>query len=223
MTKEPLLAPTFLFQFSAPLSCYPGLDVERLPSPLKLGKQYKLPDFEGLAVQRPPFADVRAAWGPQGLLFQIHVSGKKQSVWCRESRPEDSDGLQVFIDTRNTKTVHRAGRFHHCFYLLPQGNGQRFGEGMGVPMAIERCRELPGPAPAGSLQVRSKQTENGYQMDAMIGASALTGWDPSEHHHVGFSYILRDREFGKQSFTIGDEFPVTSDPTLWGSLELIPE
>ena len=218
--EEPLLAPTFLFRFAAPLRQYPGLETEQLPAPLKLGKEFRLTNFTELE-SHPGYADFRAAWSSRGLLFQLRVTGKKQNVWCRESRPEDSDGLQVLIDTRDTKTVHRAGRFQHSFYLLPQGNGQRFGGGVGVPMAIPRCRELPGPAPAGSLQVRSKEVAGGYVMDALVGASALTGWDPDEHQRIGFTYMLRDRELGNQTFTIGDEFPVTSNPSLWGSLDLL--
>ncbi|MCA9178983.1 MAG: hypothetical protein KDB14_31180 [Planctomycetales bacterium] len=218
---DPLLAPTFLFRFSAPLRRY-DLTTEKLPTPLQLGEEYRLPNFAELE-GRPAFAELRAAWGPRGLLLQLWVRGKRQSVWCRESRPEDSDGLQVLIDTRDTKSIHRAGRFQHSFYLLPQGSGRGFGEGAGVPMAIPRCRELPAPAPTGSLQVRSRQFDDGYQLDALVAASALTGWDPEQHARIGFSYLLRDRELGHQAFTIGDEFPVTSDPSLWGSLDLLKD
>ena len=62
-----------------------------------------------------------------------------------------------------------------------------------------------------------------FHFGTLLALRMATGWDPNEHHHLGFSYIMRDREFGKQSFAIGDEFPVASDPTLWGSLELIPD
>ena len=218
MSDSPLIAPTFLFRFCAPARSY-KLDSEQLPVNLKLGPEHTLPHFRELE-NRSGFAEMRMAWSPRGLLFRLAVRGKEQSIWCRESRPEDSDGLQVLIDTRDTKSIHRANRFQHSFYLLPQGSGRNFGDGIGVPMALPRCRELPGPAPAGSLQVRSRSTKSGYVMEALVGASALTGWDPSEHGQIGFAYLLRDRELGNQSFTIGDEFGFVGDPSLWGSLSL---
>lgn len=218
MNDSPLIAPTFLFRFCAPVRRF-DLEREQLPARLKLGPEYALPNFRELE-KRTSFGELRMAWAPRGLLFRLSVRGKQQTAWCRESRPEDSDGLQVLIDTRDTKTIHRAGRFQHSFFLLPQGSGRNFGDGIGVPMALPRCRELPGPAPAGSLQVRSRAVKDGYTMEALVGASAMTGWDPSEHGQIGFSYLLRDRELGIQSFTIGDEFGFVADPSLWGSLSL---
>lgn len=219
MSGPPLLSPSFLFRYAAPIR---PADLERpaLPSPLKLGTEHRLASFAELE-GRPEFGELRVAWSPAGLLFQLRVRGKKQAVWCRESRPEDSDALQLLIDTRDTKTIHRAGRFQHSFYVLPQGSGQQFGQAAVVPMAIPRARELPAPAPSGSLQARSQVKPDGYVLDVLISASALTGWDVEEHRRIGFSYVLRDRELGSQTFTVGEEFPVVSDPSLWGSLDLV--
>ena len=101
--SETLLAPTFLFRFSVP--CRRG---ERLwgPKGISLNDAYKLPSF-GELENRPLFADVRAAWNETGLSFAVRVSGKKQSPWCRDSRAEDSDGLHVWIDTRDTHNIHQ--------------------------------------------------------------------------------------------------------------------
>jgi hypothetical protein len=32
-----------------------------------------------------------------------------------------------------------------------------------------------------------------------------------------------DRELGWQTLTMGSEFPIDEDPSLWGSLELVSE
>ena len=68
------------------------------------------------------------AWNKEGLLFVLNVTGKKQSPWCRPTRMEDSDGLQLWIDTRDSHTVHRANRFCHRFQFLPFGGGHRLDE-----------------------------------------------------------------------------------------------
>ena len=87
---------------------------------------------------------------------------------------------------------------------------------------IARARELPKPAPRGSLQVLSEKRIDGYVLHAQIAAEAITGYDPTEHPRMGFSYAVTDREKGWQTFSVGPEFPFLSDPSLWGTLELTP-
>ncbi|HEX4150527.1 MAG TPA: hypothetical protein VHY20_16130, partial [Pirellulales bacterium] len=84
-----LLPPRFLFRFSA---------VCRQRTPVwsdrgaELDEQYRLPDFGELDGAGIP-GDVRTAWSPEGLVFAVEVRGKRQPPWCRESRPDDSDGV----------------------------------------------------------------------------------------------------------------------------------
>jgi hypothetical protein len=47
-----------------------------------------------------------------------------------------------------------------------------------------------------------------------------TGFDTEEHSRLGFSYAIVDRELGWQTFSVGPEFPIQEDPSLWGTLEL---
>ena len=114
-----LLPTRFLFRFSA--AC-------RYRDPLwtaegaGLDESYRLPRLAELE-ERPAWAEVRAAWSEAGLAFAVHVRGKKQPPWCRESRLDDSDCLQIWIDTRDVHNVHRAGRFCHRFIFLPCGGG----------------------------------------------------------------------------------------------------
>ena len=61
------------------------------------------------------------AWSELGLALTVHVRGKRQPPWCRGTRAEDSDGVRVWIDTRDVHNVHRAGRFCHGFVFLPAG------------------------------------------------------------------------------------------------------
>ena len=214
--SEALLAPTFLFRVSVPCRHCEPLWPAKGP---ELGPEYTLPSF-GELEGRPKFADVRAAWSHEGLRFAVYVSGKKQNVWCRSSRPEDSDGLHVWIDTRDTHNIHRASRFCHRFALLPAGGGRSETQPVARLLMIDRARENPKSVADSMLGIRATVRSGGYTLQAYIPAAALSGFDPSEHPRLGFTYAVVDRELGWQTFTMGPEFPIDEDPSLWGSLDL---
>ena len=179
-----------------------------------------MPSF-GELEGRPKFADLRCAWSKDGLLFQLRVSGKRQSVWCRASRIEDSDGLHVWIDTRDMHNIHRASRFCHRFAFLPAGGGSAQDQPLGRLLDIHRARENPKMVADSELRIRAVVSAGGYTLQARIPATALTGFDPQEHPRLGFTYVVLDRELGWQTFSLGTEFPIDEDPSLWGSLELV--
>lgn len=214
---DSLLAPTFLFQFAAPCHYQKKL---WSASGVQLGEAHRLPFF-GELEERPQSADVRAAWSEAGLSFTVRVTGKKQAPWCRSTRIDESDGLQVWLDTRDTHNIHRAGRFCHRFVFLPAGAGQKLDQPVAELVPINRARELPKLIAPGTLGVRSEKRIDGYLLEAHIPAAAITGFDPSEHPKLGFSYAVIDREIGWQTFSIGPEFPFQEDPSLWGTLELV--
>jgi hypothetical protein len=214
---QPLLAPTFLFRFTARcLRC----QCDWARGAISLAPTHRLPCFAELE-GRPSYADLRAGWNEAGLFFTLEVSGKKQLAWCRETKIEDSDGLQLWIDTRDTQTIHRAGRFCHRFALLPFGSGRASDEPVSALLAINRARESPRPIDGRTIGVRSERRSGGYALQAHIPAAALTGFDPVEQPRLGFSYAISDRELGVQTFSVGPEFPIQDDPSLWGTLELM--
>jgi len=57
-------------------------------------------------------------------------------------------------------------------------------------------------------------------MSGIIPATALSGFDPSKRRRLGFYFAIIDRELGWQTFSIGPEFPVAEDPSLWGEAVL---
>ena len=214
---EPLIAPSFLFRYSLPcLECDPLWG----PNGVSLDEQYTVANLAELDGGRQ-IADVRVAWGAAGLSFNVRVEGKKQPPWCRSNRIEDSDGFRVWIDTRDTHNIHRAGRFCHQFVFLPSGGGPRLDTPVAEPLLINRARENPQPARSSALKVRSEKRIHGYLLECHISAAALTGFDPAEHPRLGFMYAVYDRELGDQTLHLGSEFPYTEDPSLWSTLELI--
>lgn len=214
---EPLLAPSFLFRFSVPC--------RRLNEPwtakgIDLDTEYGIPSF-GELEGRPLFAELRMGWDHAGLAFTLRVVGKSQVPWCRESRIEDSDGLRLWIDTRDTHNIHRASRFCHQFAFLPAGSGPSQKTPVARALSIHRARENPKTAPGGMLGCVAKILHNGYELRGWIAAQAMTGYDPDEHPRLGFCYAVVDRQLGWQTLSLGPEFPIEEDPSLWGTLELV--
>jgi hypothetical protein len=214
---ETLLPTRFLFRFSLPC-------LQRDPlwgkSGAGLDESYRLASLAELD-QRPAWADVRAAWSEAGLALSVRVEGKKQPAWCRATRAEDSDGLQLWIDTRDVHNVHRAGRFCHRLIFLPSGGGRKQDEPVAAWLPINRAREQPRPITPGQLQVRAQTRARGYTLEVFIPAAALTGFDPAEHPRLGFTYAVLDRELGEQTLTVGNPMPYQEDPSLWATLELV--
>lgn len=216
-----LLAPRFLFRFAVPL----------LPSAVNwkaggvvLDESHRLMNLAELDSatdnRERQFADVRAAWTAAGLLFNVTVAGKQQPLWCRDERLEDSDGLQVWIDTRATLNIHRASRYCHRYAFLPAGGGHSNTEPVADQLLINRARENARPIRPRELQVATKITKNGYWLAAFVPAVALGGYDPLQHRQLGFTYAVYDRELGLQTFASGPAFPYDEDPTCWAVLEL---
>ena len=142
----PLLPARYLWRFSSPC---------RRREPLWTPKDARLEETYRLAVlgeleQRAAWADVRGAWSPSGLAFSVVVRGKAV-LWCRPLQAEDSDGLHLWVNTRNVHDVHRASRFCHRFVFLPSDPPYC------AWLPINRAREQPRPVPPEALQARSRQ------------------------------------------------------------------
>lgn len=214
---ETLLAPNFLFRYSVPCRYRGELWSAK---GAQLDEKYALPFFGELEGKRK-HSELRAAWSEEGLAFSLRVEGKSQPPWCRDSRIEDSDGLQVWIDTRNTQNIHRAGRFCHRFAFCPVGIGAGASEPFAAQLGINRAKESAREMPRGSIRIVRRLAKDGYGMDVLIKAEALTGFNPVDQPQLGFFYAVGDKELGLQTFSLGPEFPFDEDPSLWGTLELV--
>jgi len=212
-----LLSPAFLFRFSVPCRYYGQLDKG---DSIALDETFVLRSFSDLDAQRR-FADVRAAWNEHGVALDVNVAGKRQSLWCRQARMESSDGLHVWVDTRDAHNIHRASRFCHQFTFLPSGSERQPGQPAGAMIPINRARENPRPVDPAELRVRSTIRRDGYRLQVFLRTAVLTGYDPAEQSRLGFFYAVADRELGTQTFSVGAEFPYQEDPSLWGTLELV--
>jgi len=213
---SPLVNPASLFKLR--LRCV-RRDVLWPPDSWGLDEACRLPSFADVAGV-PDVLDLSAAWNADGLAVRGLARGVGTSRWCHPTRPEDSDGLHLWIATRPTGDSHRAGRWCRRLALLPTGGGKLADKPVAVAAAIPRTSELPAELPAGAISIASSVTADGWQIDAFLSAAALPGWDPAEVPTLGFFAALVDRRLGKVPCYAPPEYPWDGDPTTWAELNL---
>jgi hypothetical protein len=209
----------FLFRVSHPCRHVAGIpnDDEDL---FDLPEACRLENFAAMEGQEN-FADVRLAWNDDGLAVQVEVRGKEQPPQGDATRPRSSDGLTLWIDTRDARSGHRATRFCHQFHFLPTGGGPDRDEPAFVQTKIHRALQDAPLAPPSGVPFRCPRVKGGYRVEAFLPAAVLNGFDPEEHPRLGIFYAVRDAEKGEQTLGVGSEFPYGEDPSLWQVLELV--
>lgn len=168
----------------------------------------------GSPIQGGPL-DTRIAWSEEGLTIQFTLTGKTRRPYCRLNDLEHSDAIEVFVDTRNTKTVHRATRYCHRFLFLPTGTGPTEKEPYGSMLKIHLARGEPPTMGAYQPHVESKIMANGYRLTCHMSRKYLEGWAPTEQPEIGLYFQLRDSELGHIHFAYDRQLPVSEDPSLW--------
>jgi hypothetical protein len=218
-SKGRLVDPALLFHFSLAMF---RADFDPLTDAWSLNEGYTLPRLDRLAGGRS-FGELRGAWNKKGLAFQLTVTGKTQYPWCRPSRMDESDGLHLWLDSRNSPGIQRATRYCHQFVFTPMGGGPRQDRPIGALLSIARAKENPHEVASGMIQLRSRLARNGYQLMIGISSIALTGFDPLEYPRLGFHFAIADRELGWQALTVGRDLPAEENPSLWSELELLDQ
>src|SRR5438093_12228740 len=208
----PLLPSRFLVRVA-----YPCLYLKEL---LDLPESCHIDNFAA-ADERRNFAEVRLAWNELGLGLQVEVKGKQQAPQGDVSRPRGSDGVTLWIDTRDARTSHRASRYCHQFHFLPIGGGPEHDEPVFVQTKINRALQDAPISSSSAVSFRCRHFKGGYEMEAFLPAAVLNGFDPEQNPRLGFYYAVRDAELGDQVLSVGSEFPYWEDPTLWSVLELV--
>jgi hypothetical protein len=166
------------------------------------------------------FADVRLAWNELGLGVQVVVRGKKQPLEGSSESPRSADGLTLWIDTRSDRTSHRASRYCHQFFLLPNGGEGSQNEPWLAQVKIHRAlQDSPLCSPT-DVPFRAEILSDGYRLDAFFSSSVLTGYDPDQHPRMGIYYHVRDQELGDQYLSVNGDFPFADDPSLWATIDL---
>ncbi len=210
-----LLPQAFWFRLSIPCQRIDGL-------PRSKGRLLDLPDscllpkaeeWEG----REPWAEARVAWNLKGLALAFEVKGKFTPLVQTPDHPEASDGVEFWIDTRDTRDIHRASRHCHRFQLtiLPKNKG--------ALVQQKKIHRALADAPLCRPEIilnRVDLIKNGWRLELFLPAETLHGFDPETNRRLGFCYRVTDLDRGDQSLGLGREFPIGEDPSLWATLEL---
>jgi len=208
----------FLFRFS-----FFARKMENLPR--RTGRLLDLPEtclLPSLAEleQKTDFAQVKLAWNNNGLAVSVEVTGRTRRPETPKIENANRDGIELWIDTRNTQTVHRATKFCHHFFVHPLGRAARSELPLVRSLAVARAREenpLPNPQ---IVKTYSEISKSGYLLEIWFPREVFVGFDPEAQSQIGFHYLVHDSEFGSQTLAVGSEFPFESDPSLWQTVEL---
>jgi len=212
-----VLPQRFLFRVTIAVPCN-----DAVPHPkgrgLRPSEVPPLPSLSELEGEASPFT-IGVCWNERGLGVATVVTGKRRPPVCNPARPDASDGLRVWIDTRCTQNIHRATRFCHCFHLAPAGDDAGT-KPWAVQVPVPRAKDDAPRNDKAPLQVWSKVGEDGYDIACWLPADALHGFDPAAQPRLGFCCAVTDAEFGRMCPFVPEEFPYESDPSLWATLEL---
>ncbi|VTU00719.1 hypothetical protein, partial : Uncharacterized protein OS=Blastopirellula marina DSM 3645 GN=DSM3645_11457 PE=4 SV=1 [Gemmataceae bacterium] len=218
----PIVPNRFLVRVAHPCPYVKGVpqDTDAHDHLVDLPEAARIDNFAALDEQQN-FADVRLAWNDFGVAVQVEVRGKEQVAVGDAAQPKSSDGLWLLLDTRDSRTSHRASRYCHHFLFLAAGGGTDKDEPFVAQLKINRAQQDAPAANLGDVLFRGARIKGGYRLEAFIPAAALYGFDPQEHPRLGVSYVVRDQELGDQFLGVGWDFPFAEDPSLWAVLELV--
>ena len=191
--------------------------------------------FPGAMDGMREFGELRVGWNEHGLGLQWEAPHKQEPIYGEVGKPKACDGLSVWIDTRDTRTIHRATRHCQRFTLMVH-NGADPPTCEAVRFPIHRAIEDAPQVDLSQIRIARFGIDadgdlfdesapgpiKAYRMEAFLPATVLYGFDPDTNRRLGFCYRLRDRELGDQFLAPGPEFPYWEDPSLWSVLELAP-
>lgn len=166
--STPIIPNSFLFRYSIRSPFVP-----KIPSTgahiVSLPKSATVPFFGAMDGQ-PEFADISIGWNENGIGITFEVRGKALPIYGEPNKPKTCDGMTLWIDTRDNRTIHRANRFCQKFYLLAH-DGSEDAKPAALFDSVRRALEEPPNPDVSSIRiVRFGIDEDG---DYVASSSAL--------------------------------------------------
>lgn len=211
------------FWFRTALRCprVDGIPILAANKPLlDLPDSCLLPDF-GAFDGKAAWAEVRVAWNPGGLAIQVDSSGKVGRYVRDEDLPEASDGVHVWIDTRDARDIHRATKFCHRFSATLESQPRGSIDVRVEPRKIHRALADPTGTRPSAIKAQAVAKADGARVMLFFPSESLHGFDPDTNRRLGFTYQITDPGRAAHWLALGSEFPVGEDPSLWATLELV--
>jgi hypothetical protein len=201
----------------------PG-NLEKSGSMCDLGPDYRIVSSSEIA-GFPDFSDTRCAWSNQGLALVFDTRDLSKHI-------QGLVKLNIWVDTRNTRNVHRATRFCHQFRLefdpfVTIGRKRAPHETMAPgaePSQVRINRALADAPVANRDSIYTDlllDGKGGFRLAIFLTHDALNGFDPNVNSLLGLAYRLQAPGQEMQRLGPGQEFPVQEDPSLWTVLDLV--
>ncbi|MCA9034965.1 MAG: hypothetical protein KDA91_07545 [Planctomycetaceae bacterium] len=220
----PIVPHSFLFEF---LPAIPRIDTL-----VKKNGVVELPESSSVFVPSqlnsnqeagPAPFQLRMAWNPDGLAVNVFVSGKKLAVEGRSADLKNSDYVSICIDTRHTADVHRATGYCTALAVVPVDSKSQ-GQPRIIRLEIAQQRDSRHQLNPENCRAETVVTTDGYQLRVWLPSTELPGFNEvAEIGRIGFYLVVHDSELGELPLSVGDDFPVSFDPSTWMPVTLVAE
>jgi hypothetical protein len=168
-----------------------------------------------------PWAKIRSAWNDHGLGFSIEV--ESDSLDRKLSDQLNVRSLAFWINTRDSRDVHRATRYCHLFSIDVKPKGEKSLDVKCVRKTMNVPVNSPPPPPSEPIDTVAFRYAEGYRVDVFLHADMIPGFDPETNRRLGFCYSAHDPTLPFQVLGVTSEFPFHQDPSLWSVLELVDD
>ena len=206
------------FWFRVALSCRHVAVMPRIKGrPLDLPDACTLLD-QGSLSGVPGWVSVQAGWNDKGLGLAFTVDRPSGTTYRPNAKVVPT--VMVWVDTRDTRTVHRATRFCHKFEIKLTPQGVRDFEVRVTQPAIPRALADSPKVHVGAVQTWAEGSNRQWSLEVFFPSDALAGFDPDSNRRFGLFYQVTDPDRGDHFSGVGREFPVGEDPSLWATLTL---
>src|SRR5262249_35774197 len=152
---------------------------------------------------RKSWAEVRVGWNDRGLGISILANGLPEAQLSRD-RPEGFSVVQVWVDTRDTRTLSRATKFCHRFMARLELVGSH--RMLRVDLSQRPIARAVADAPICRpeiLEARAELGKSGWMLELFLPSQALNGFDPETNRRLGFAYQVADHLRDDQFLGVG--------------------
>lgn len=166
------------------------------------------------------FAILYLSWNERGLYLAVEVAkpAGAQVVTNRQS-PNSGDAIELLLDTRGSRTSHRASQFCYHLIVLPTPPGMMEEEPVMWQRPIRRALQRSPEISDSSVRLASKLRDDGYAVEMAFEPDSLHGYEPEAGLRIGMAVVIHDIHHGKQYWGASPDVPWQRDPSTWGIVE----
>lgn len=169
------------------------------------------------------FATLSLAWNERGLYLALDVPKEPgEQVVTNRDNPGSGDALELLIDTRGSRTSHRANQFCYHLIIIPTPPGELREEPVIWQRPIRRALQRSPQIDLDAVRLASRLRDDDYVIEAAFEPESLNGYEPAPGLRIGMAVVIHDIQRGRQYWGASPDFPWRRDPATWGMVEHAP-